>query len=287
MRPDQPSATAFRVAMSRAAHQLLDRPVVMDDPIALRIVGSRGVAHIREHPRRYHSVFGRALRLILVARARCAEDALAAAVARGVDQYVVLGAGLDTFAYRNPHAPERLRVFEVDFPATQAWKRELLSRAGIAEPASLTFVPVDFERDALEAELRTAGFRADRPAFFSWLGVSMYLTRPTVTTTLAFVAKRPPGSGITFDYMTPPSRLPWMARIAFSLVSRRVASYGEPWRTFFDPGELASELRALGLEPTEDLDGPALDARYFGGKQPSLGRNRVSRVVTAVVPGAV
>jgi methyltransferase (TIGR00027 family) len=283
MRPDQPSATAFRVAMRRAAHQILDQPVVMDDPIALRIVGSRRVAEIRGNPRRYDSAFGRALRFFLVARARCAEDALTAAVDRGVGQYVVLGAGLDTFAYRNPHAPDRLRVFEVDFPATQTWKRELLHRAGAAEPAALSFVPMDFERDSLEMKLCAAGFRADQPAFFSWLGVSMYLARPTVSTTLAFVAKCPPQSGITLDYMRPPRRLPWMSRIAFFLVSRRVAAAGEPWRTWFDPDELASELRALGLEPNEDLDGAALDARYFGGRQPSLGRNRIARVITAAV----
>jgi len=111
----------------------------------------------------------------------------------------------------------------------------------------------------------------------------MYLTRQTVLTTLAFVAKCPPGSGITLDYMTPPGRLPWTRRIGFYLVSRRVAAAGEPWRTWFDPNELASELRALGLEPSEDLDGPALDARYFGGHQPSLGRNRISRVLTATL----
>jgi len=287
MRPDQPSATAFRVALRRAANQILDQPLVMDDPIALRIVGSRRVAEIRANPRRYDSAFGRALRLFLVARARCAEDTLVAAVERGVGQYVVLGAGLDTFAYRNPDPPERLRVFEVDFPATQAWKRELLGRVGIAEPPALSFVPVDFERDSLEIGLRAAGFRADQPTFFSWLGVSMYLTRPTVRTTLAFVAKCAPRSAITFDYMTPPSRLPWTRRIGFYLLSRRVAAAGEPWRTWFDPDELAAELRALGLDPREDLDGPALDARYFGGRQPSLGRNRISHVITAAVQSMI
>jgi methyltransferase (TIGR00027 family) len=286
MKPDQPSATAFRVAMRRAAHQILDRPTVMDDPIALRIVGPRRAAEIREHPRRFDTTFGRALRLFLVARARCAEDAVAAAVERGVGQYIVLGAGLDTFAYRNPYPPERLRVFEVDFPATQAWKRELLGRTGIAEPASLAFVPVDFERDSLETKLRAAGFRADRPAFFSWLGVSMYLTRPAVLATLAFVARCPPGSGITLDYMTPPNRLSWMGRIGVFLAARRVAAAGEPWRTWFDPEELTAEMRALGLEPSEDLDGAALDARYFGGHQPSLGRNRIPHVITALVEPA-
>src|SRR5262249_33250070 len=197
MKPDRPSATAYRVAMRRAAHQILDRPVVLEDPIALRIIGPRGAEQIRADPGRYDSSFGRALRLFLVARSRCAENALATAVAAGVRQYVVLGAGLDTFAYRNPFVAEGLRVFEVDVPATQAWKRELLARTGIAPPPSLTFVPVDFERQALPEQLRAAGFRADQPTFFSWLGVTMYLTRDAVLSTLKFLASRAPGGGIT------------------------------------------------------------------------------------------
>src|SRR5262245_60292769 len=119
MKPEQPSATAYRVAMRRAAHQILDQPKVLDDPIALRIVGPRAEAEIRSEPRRYQSRVGRILRAFLVARSRCAEDALASAVAGNVRQYVVLGAGLDTFAYRNPYAAESLHVFEVDHPTTQ------------------------------------------------------------------------------------------------------------------------------------------------------------------------
>ena len=283
MKPDQPSTTAYRVAMRRAAHQLLDRPVVLEDPIALRIVGPRGAAAIRENPRRFDSAFGRALRLFLVARSRCAEDALAHAVAAGVRQYVVLGAGLDTFAYRNPHPPERLRVFEVDMPATQAWKREMLGRTKIEPPVSLTFVPVDFETQSLPEQLRAAGFRENEPAFFSWLGVTMYLTRDAVMGTLRYVAQRPAGSGVTFDYMTPPHRLPWLRRIGFHLVARRVAKAGEPWKTWFDAGQLALELRAMGFGQLEDLDGPGLNERYFGGRERRLGGASAGRVMTAMV----
>ena len=283
MKPDQPSTTAYRVAMRRAAHQLLDRPVVLEDPIALRIVGPRGAAAIRENPRRFDSAFGRALRLFLVARSRCAEDALAHAVAAGVRQYVVLGAGLDTFAYRNPHPPERLRVFEVDMPATQAWKREMLGRTKIEPPASLTFVPVDFETQSLPEQLRAAGFRENEPAFFSWLGVTMYLTRDAVMGTLRYVAQRPAGSGVTFDYMTPPHKLPWLRRIGFHLVARRVAKAGEPWKTWFDAGQLALELRAMGFGQLEDLDGPGLNQRYFGGRERRLGGASAGRVMTAMV----
>jgi methyltransferase (TIGR00027 family) len=282
MKPDQPSGTAFRVAMRRAAHQVLDRPLVLDDPIALRIIGPQRAEAIRADPRRYDSGFGRALRLFLVARSRCAEDALARAVAAGVRQYVVLGAGLDTFAYRSPHPPDALRVFEVDMPATQAFKRDLLARTRIEVPPSLTFVPVDFERQTLAAELRASGFREDQPAFFSWLGVSMYLTRDAVMTTLGWVGRRPAGSGITFDYMLPPSRLSWLRRIGFHLVASRVAAVGEPWKTWFDPDELARELRAMGFSGLEELDGPALDRRYFGGREKRVGGMSLGRVMTAM-----
>jgi len=281
VKDDRPSVTAHRVAMRRAAHQLLDQPVVLDDPIALRIVGPRAADAIKAHPRRYDSGFGRALRLFLVARSRVAEDALAAAVAADVRQYVVLGAGLDTFAYRNPHPPETLRVFEVDFPATQRWKRELLRRAGIAMPAGLTFVPVDFETQTLEAALPAAGFALDQPAFFSWLGVSMYLTRDAVLATLAMVARRPPGSGITFDYLIPPDQMPWLRRIGFWLLARRLARAGEPWRTWFAPEELTRELGALGFTRLDDLDGDALNARYFAGRERRLGGRSSGHVMTA------
>ena len=281
MRPDEPSRTAFRVAMRRAAHQVLDRPPVLDDPIALRIIGPQRAEAIRADPKRYDSGFGRALRLFLVARSRCAEDALARAVDGGVRQYVVLGAGLDTFAYRNPHA--QVRVFEVDMPATQAFKRDLLARTRIAEPGSLTFVPVDFERQSLHEQLRAAGFRDDEPAFFSWLGVSMYLTREAVMATLGYVGRRPAGSGITFDYMLPPNRMPWLRRLGFYLVAARVASIGEPWKTSFAPDELARELRALGFTHFDEMDGPALDRRYFGGREKRVGGMSVGRVMTAMV----
>ena len=181
---DQPSLTAWRVALERAAHQIFDRPRVLEDPVALAIVGERGVAEIRGAALRYGLPPSRYLRAFLVARSRVAEEALAAALSCGVRQYVVLGAGLDTFAYRNPYPTSALKVFEVDHPATQEWKRRQLAAAGLAIPESLTFVPVDFESEALAARLSSAGFRAGEPAFFSWLGVTMYLTRTPVLDTI-------------------------------------------------------------------------------------------------------
>src|SRR5262249_40747077 len=186
MLEDQPSRTAHRVALRRAAHQLWDIPRVFDDPIALKILPADASAELAGS-RLSDSTPARYLRAFMVARSRFAEDHLANAVARGVKQYVVLGAGLDTFAYRNPF-PD-LHVYEVDFPATQAWKRELLHLGKISIPANLTFAPVDFEKDTLHEGLRHAGFKADEAAFFSWLGVTPYLAESTVLTTLRWIAQ--------------------------------------------------------------------------------------------------
>ena len=170
------SGTAERVAIRRASHALCDRPVIFEDPLAMRILSEEGVAQARteaadteQHP------WLRGLRMFLAVRSRFAEEELAQAVAQGVRQFVVLGAGLDTFAYRNPFP--NLHVFEVDHPDTQAWKRERLQHAEIAIPHSMQFAPVDFERDTLAHGLEAAGFRSSEPAFFSWLGVVPYLTR--------------------------------------------------------------------------------------------------------------
>src|SRR5271169_4489280 len=165
------SRTAQRVAIRRAAHQLLDQPRVLDDPLALRIIGSEAAEELRSNPKEHHA-FSRAFRAFMAARSRYAEDELAHVVAQGVKQYLVLGAGLDTFAYRNPHPG--LRVFEVDHPATQAWKREQLQEASIPIPPSLTFVPVDFEQQTLADGLERSGFDLNASAFFSWLGVTPY-----------------------------------------------------------------------------------------------------------------
>ena len=278
---DQPSLTAWRVALSRAAHQVLDRPPVFDDPVAVAIVGERGLAQIRASALRYHLPPSRYLRAFLVARSRVAEEALAEGVRRGVRQYVVLGAGLDTFAYRNPYPASELRVFEVDHPATQALKRRQLAAASLTPPESLVFVPVDFESQSLPERLESAGFRAGEPAFFSWLGVTMYLTRAAVLGTLGFVARLPQGSGVVFDYAVPPATLSLMRRVVVHAVMRRVAAAGEPWRSFFDPRELADELRTLGFRQLADLGPGAINARYFSERIDGLRVGGLGRIISA------
>jgi methyltransferase (TIGR00027 family) len=257
------SRTAERVAARRAAHQLCDRPLIFEDPLALRILSEESAASAREeaadgnqHP------WARGLRIFVAVRSRFAEEELAAAVDQGVRQYVVLGAGLDTFAYRNRFAD--LRVFEVDHPDTQAWKRERLQHAGVAIPDSMRFAPVDFERDTLAHGLEAAGFRRDEPAFFSWLGVVPYLTRDAAFATLRFIAGMPRGSGVVFDYAIPRELMGEAEQRAFDMLAERVARAGEPFRLFFAPEELAAELRAMGFREVEDLEGAEIRARWFG-----------------------
>jgi methyltransferase (TIGR00027 family) len=271
MLEDKPSRTAYRVALRRAAHQIWDNPLVFEDPVALRIIGKNAAAEL-SGSRASTSGPSSYLRAFLVARSCFAEEHLVMAVKRGVKQYVVLGAGLDTFAYRNPF--EKLQVFEVDYPATQAWKRKLLEAEGITIPATLTFAPVDFEKDTLAAGLAHAGFKVDEPAFFSWLGVTPYLVEETVMAALRWIASACKQNGVAFDYAVPRASLNFLNRIAFDALAARVAAAGEPFVGFFDPKKLAQELRAMGFNEIEDLNGDQINARYFAGRSDGL---RVAR----------
>ncbi len=255
------------MALRRAAHQLWDHPKVFDDPVALKIIGRDAAAGL-EKTKNSDSTPARSLRAFLVARSRFAEDHMAQAVTRGVKQYVVLGAGLDTFAYRNPFAA--LQIFEVDYPATQAWKRERLEAAGIAIPATLTFAPVDFEKDTLAAGLVSAGFKASEPAFFSWLGVTPYLIEETMLATLRWIASSCSQNGVAFDYMVPRSSLNFLNRVAFDALARRVSAAGEPFVGFFDPVALARELRGMGFTHIEDLGSEEINTRYFNHRSDGL-----------------
>jgi methyltransferase (TIGR00027 family) len=257
MEAGKASKTALRVAIRRAAHQLMDKPPVLDDPIAVRLVGT-GFA--RDMERAQHKV-ARDFRAFMAARSRFVEDQLALAVARGISQYVILGAGLDTFAWRNPFPA--LRIFEVDFPATQIWKQEMLADAGLERPAELTFVPLDFEHKTLAAGLSDAGFNAGKPAFFGWLGVVPYLTLDAFRATLGDIAHMPAGSGVSFDYGLSPAVLGPLRRLALQALSERVASAGEPFKLLFAPDEIERELRHAGFARIEQSDSKRLNALYF------------------------
>lgn len=270
VRLGQPSRTAHRVALLRAVHQLLDEPLVLPDPIALRILGATTEAALRDDPFALNDPISRGLRAALVARSRFAEDELSKGVAEGVRQYIVLGAGLATFAYRSPYAPEQLRIFEVDHEGTQRWKRQLLAEAGICVPPSLTYVPVDFERDDLGGRLEQAGFQADEPACVEWLGVTMYLTADAVLRTLRDLAGLAAGSRVCFDYRVPATHLGPVDRVIDERIGRRAAAAGEPWLSTFEPTHLQQQLLGLGFGFAVSVAPDDLNSRYFGRRRDGL-----------------
>jgi methyltransferase (TIGR00027 family) len=202
------------------------------------------------------------MRTFIAIRTRFAEDALAAAIARGVRQLVVLGAGLDTYAYRAPASPPP-RVFEVDYAATQQWKREQLAAAEIAIPASLTFVPIDFERETLGQALAAHGFDPARPAFFTWLGVVPYLTEPAVDATLKYIASLRGGADVVFDYGNPPGAAGTEYAARHEALAAKVAALGESLKSYFETDALHAKLRAMGFVAIDDLGPLRMRGRYF------------------------
>jgi methyltransferase (TIGR00027 family) len=281
-----PSVTAERVAIRRAAHQLRDKPLVFADPLALTILRPEVAARLREEveaPER--SPLSRYFRAFFAVRSRFAEDALDTAIRSeaGVRQYVILGAGFDTFAYRQTYPADMLHVFEVDHPSTQAAKRARLTEAGIAIPPTVTFVPMDFTRDTLGERLTAAGFDRASPAFVAWLGVVPYLTLDEIRATLRDIAALSPSTSIVFDYGVPAESLGPASRGIRDNLARRVADVGEPWKTFFDPADLLSELHAAGFTRADDFDAATLNARYFAGRDDGLRLAGSAHIATATV----
>jgi methyltransferase (TIGR00027 family) len=273
--------------MRRAAHQIFDSPpLVFDDPFALRILPPDARAELERTPAASRKPFSAALRAFMVTRARLAEDVLSEGVRlHGVRQALILGAGLDTFALRNPFPG--LHVFEVDHPSTQAWKRVLLHSAALPLPPSVSFVPVDFEQHSLRDQLLLAGFDPLLPTATAWLGVVPYLTAPAFTATARVLGGFSPGSSLVFDYSLPRDVLPPVEQLMLDSLSARVAQAGEPFQLFFTPESLAAELSSCGLQVVEDLDAAALNPRYLASRSDGLHmRGRAGRICHAQVPAS-
>ncbi|MEU7145782.1 class I SAM-dependent methyltransferase [Nocardia sp. NPDC046473] len=258
MQTGEPSRTALGAAVYRAHHQVSDAGRIFHDPLAVPIIGGM--------PALTDSFFDRdtdgRIRLLVAARSRFAEDALAEAVAAGTEQAVILGAGLDTFAYRNPHP--RLRVFEIDHPDTQAWKRKRLHEADIPVPPSITYVPIDFEHQTLDEVVAATDFDPARPAFVTWLGVTVYLTRPAITSTLRYLGSMTAGSQLVLDYAEPVIPATPEEHAAAEFRKQRLSQINERWRSFFTPPEMAAELQHDGFDVVEDLGLAAATIRYTG-----------------------
>jgi methyltransferase (TIGR00027 family) len=241
---------------------------VFEDPLALAILGEKA-GHLKSQLNAFDTPSARHLRAFVAARSRCAEDELTASIARGATQYVILGAGLDTYAYRNAHSD--LRVFEVDYPATQDWKRTRLEAESVAIPPRLTYVPTNFEEQTLSSALESSGFERDKVSFFSWLGVTPYLTPASAIATLGFIGSLPKGSGVVFDYAVERSSLNSEEQMAMDALASRVARAGEPFRLFLNPRALERMLGAAGFREVEDLGPAEINARYFEDRSDGLG----------------
>lgn len=233
---------------------------------------------MRRHER---SFVGRYLRAFLVARSRIAEDLLGAAVERGVSQYVLLGAGFDTFAYRNPHLD--LQVYELDHPATQSVKRRRLEYAQIAIPANVSYIRADLGEVTLAQALASSRFDASRPAVFAWLGVVPYLELPAIQAVLSYIGSLPARTELVFDYGVPPASLNFVARFFYRRIAKRVEEAGEPWKTFFTPRGIDGLLRECGFEIVQDLGADEINARYFANRSDRLRVADVGHIVTAAV----
>ena len=251
------SRTALGTAYLRAAHQLLDAaPRILEDPLAVRLLGPAAAERIRAAEGNYQTPEGLALRRHVVLRSRFAEDRLAVAVRRGVAQYIILGAGFDTFALRQPPWARSLRIFEFDHAGTQAVKRTRLAAAGLALAENAAFAAIDFEHEALRDGLLRNQVALAEPAFFSWLGVTMYLEENAIDAVLRTVAAFPAGSQIVLTFAPRPGNCP-------SPLERRVASLGEPWVSFFTAEALAAKLHRAGFSQVEFLSPAEAETRYF------------------------
>lgn len=259
-----PDNTAVRVALWRALHVLADPPPhVFKDEIGLALVAPGDDWRSRPDM----SAFTRPFRASIVARARFVEDLVEGAVGRGAAQYVILGAGLDTFAQRRPDLGGRMRVFEVDQPKTQAWKRKRLIELGLSTPSFLRLVPVDFERgDAWLAHLADAGFDAAAPAVISSMGVSMYLSRDAIASTLRDVASLAVGSTLVLSFMLPIELAEPEMQHGIDAAARGARANGTPWVSFFRPEEMLALAHAAGFRVVQHVSADALTERYFSGR---------------------
>src|SRR5215472_4733382 len=258
MKPNEPSRTAQLIARQRAAHQVLDHGAILNDPFAMKILheDEKDVLQFaNEHP------LASIGRLFTTARSRIAEDALSRAVERGIRQIVILGAGLDTFALRNPHGARQIRIYEVDHPATQAWKRQRLAEAQIALPPSLILVPVDFERDDVGEKLVAAGFQQNSPAFFTWLGVVPYLTQDAIGRTLDYMSSIQ-NSEVVFDYVESPEAPSEELRQLETERTKQLEKFNDRGVSVSEPVGIEVILPSHGFCAIEDINFQEIASRF-------------------------
>jgi len=258
----------------RAAHQLLDAPPrILDDSVIVTLLGKQVTERIHQTRDAYQAPERLALRAHVVLRSRFAEDRLASAVQRGVTQYIILGAGLDTFALRQPDWAQRMRIVEVDHAATQGTKRDLLKRAGLAIPTNVQLASVDFEHETLREGLMRHKVSFTEPAFFSWLGVTMYLNEAAIDSVLQTIAEFPATSEVVLTFAR--------ADGPQSPFDSRAAEVGEQWLSYFTPDSIGAKLRGFGFSLVEFLTPSEAEAKYFRDNENSLPVPRRTNILSA------
>lgn len=283
MDQSKPSRTSDIPAIMRALHQTRDgEPKILADPVASKLIDLNAldpdwIGTILNHP------FAPQWRAGFAIRSRYTEDCLAEAVAGGVRQYLILGAGLDTFCYRQPAWARAIHIFEIDHPATQTSKRELLAKIDVAPPPNLTFTAIDFETTPLREALRATIFEFDKKTFCSWLGVAQYLTGEAIRATLNFVLSAPAGSEIVLSFVLPQSALSGLEADAMMTAAARSAEAGEPWISRFHPGEIELLLRRMGFSKVVHLSPEEAHERYLRDRTDGLAGRRGEQLIRAIV----
>jgi methyltransferase (TIGR00027 family) len=284
MRARAGSETAIHAAIQRAAHQVLDdAPRILDDPVAVGLVPGSTEDAIRNAAADLQTPAMKLARSVYVFRSRFTEDSLRGAVEEGIRQYIVLGAGFDTFAYRQPSWAESVRIIEVDHPAMQDFKKHQLAADRIRLPSNVRFCPVDFESGSLEVALTAAGFDQKKPAFFSWLGVTQYLTLNAIRAILRFVGGLAQRTQISIAVVLPDPALPEQERKFASLAAEGSAAVGEPWLSRFDPADMAAHLAELGYKDCFHLAPREAQDRYFAGRRDGLRAPVIEQMLVATV----
>jgi methyltransferase (TIGR00027 family) len=296
MKNGRSSDTALFSALARAAHLIFDeKPWIFEDTLAAAFSGMGDQGSLlsawsslekelteRSSPA-VAQLWLRSARAAVTARSRYVEDEIQNAMERGVAQYVILGAGYDSFAYRRRELVSSLRVFEVDYPATQQQKQARLQDMKVTAPPNLTFVPVDFEQQGIMRALRDAGYRDDAPSFVSWLGVTWYLSEDAIFETLRQLASAAKGSHVVFDYVLASALSDEDDRLILTALESLAADRGEPGRTSFTPADLATRVKEQGFASVSDSDGQAAIARYFADRADGLRHPGFIRMLHAQV----
>jgi methyltransferase (TIGR00027 family) len=278
------SNTALGALFMRGVHQLLDaKPLILDDPTALTLLGEDAVRQITNSWDHHQTLEARALRTHVVLRSRFAEDRLAEAVSQRITQYVILGAGFDTFAYRQPAWANALKIFEVDQPATQVQKRLRLERANITLPPNLFFAGIDFEHESLCNGLLKNGVSLTEPTFFSWLGVTMYLKKDAIDAVLQTIAQFLSESEIALTFIQPLDSLSSLERSFHFSLSKIVSRAGEPFVSFFTPAAIEEKLYQAGFKTVAFLSNEEAEKRYFHQRPNDLHIPRRSGILYATL----